>query len=34
MTEAEFREIRGNEVSIIFQDPMTVRLIPSVLEAM
>ena len=23
MTEAEFREIRGNEVSIIFQDPMT-----------
>ena len=23
LTEAEFREIRGNEVSIIFQDPMT-----------
>lgn len=23
MTEKEFREIRGNEVSIIFQDPMT-----------
>ena len=23
MTEAEFRQIRGNEVSIIFQDPMT-----------
>ena len=23
MTEEEFRKIRGNEVSIIFQDPMT-----------
>ena len=23
LTETEFREIRGNEVSIIFQDPMT-----------
>ena len=23
LTEAEFRQIRGNEVSIIFQDPMT-----------
>ena len=23
LTEAEFREIRGNEISIIFQDPMT-----------
>ena len=23
MTEKEFRKIRGNEVSIIFQDPMT-----------
>ena len=23
MTEKEFREIRGNEISIIFQDPMT-----------